>query len=61
MLFLCKSDFAELILSAPFCYFDSGFLKNILCVAMVELSRSVCCYDTPLHGNKRAKSISVML
>lgn len=34
MLFLCKSDFAEVILSAPFCHYDFAVLKNIL-----------CCYD----------------
>lgn len=27
----------------------------------MELSCSVCYYDTPLHRNKRPKSISVML
>jgi len=42
MIFVCKSDFAEVILSALFCYYDFGVLKNIFCVAMMELSRSLC-------------------
>lgn len=58
---MCKSDFAEVILSAPFCYYDSGILKNILSVALMKLSCSVCYYAMPLHRNKKAKSISVML
>lgn len=36
MLFLCKSDFAEVILSAPFCHYDFAVLK-IFSVAMIEL------------------------